>query len=109
MEIAQNHVGLPYNRLITAVKTCFAYLIDYFRSLIESKGSINYLYGLMENITDIISEKNSLTYWSVTSTVVTAMRHIVGSIVKNQAYGGKWLISEAIVDTVRIYIYFCGY
>ena len=34
------------------------------------------------------------------------MRQIVSHIVKIQAYGGKWLISEAIVDTVRIYIYF---
>ena len=92
METAQKHVGLPYNRLITAVKTCFAYLIDYFRYLIENKGSINYLYGLMENITDIISEKNSLTYWSVTSNVVTTIRQIFGSIVKNQDSGGKWNI-----------------
>ena len=36
------------------------------------------------------------------------MRKIVGSIVKNQASGGKWLISEAIVDTVRVYIYCYG-
>ena len=33
------------------------------------------------------------------------MRHIVGSIVKNQASSDKCLISEAIVDTVRVYIY----
>ena len=39
---------------------------------------------------------------------MTNIRKIVGSIVKNQAYGGKWLISEAIFDTVRIYIYFSG-
>ena len=36
------------------------------------------------------------------------MQHIVGSIAKNQASGGKRIISEAIVDTVRVYIYFCG-
>ena len=33
---------------------------------------------------------------------------IFGSIVKNQASGGKWLISESIVDTVRFYKYFSG-
>ena len=33
------------------------------------------------------------------------MWQIVGSIVKNQASGGNYLISEAIVDTVRVYIY----
>ena len=42
---------------------------------------------------------------SVTSTVIMNMRKIVGSIVKNQVSGGKWLISESIVDNVRVYIY----
>ena len=45
---------------------------------------------------------------SVTSTVVMAMQKIVGSIVKTQASGGKWLISKATVDTVRFYIYLSG-
>ena len=36
------------------------------------------------------------------------MQQIVGSIVKNQASGGNWLIYEAIVDTMRVYIYICG-
>ena len=44
--------------------------------------------------------------YSVTRNVVTTMRQIVGSIVKNKASGGKWLISEEIVDTVRLYILF---
>ena len=37
-----------------------------------------------------------------------AMRTIVGIIVKNQKYGGKWLVYEAIVDTGMVYIYFSG-
>ena len=37
------------------------------------------------------------------------MRKIVVGIVKNQASGVKWLISETIDDTVRVYIYFSGY
>ena len=49
-----------------------------------------------------------MTDLSVTSTVVMTIWHIGGSIIKNQASGGKWLISEAIVDTDRIYIYFSG-
>ena len=48
------------------------------------------------------------TNWSVTSTVVMTMRQIVSNIVKNQASGEKWLISEAIVDTVRVYICLSG-
>ena len=33
------------------------------------------------------------------------IRKIVGSIVKNEATGGHWLIFEAIVDTERVYMY----
>ena len=33
------------------------------------------------------------------------VQRIVGSIVKNQASGGKWLMSEANVYTMRFYIY----
>ena len=33
------------------------------------------------------------------------MRRIVCSLVENQASGGKWIIYEAIVDTMRVYIY----
>ena len=36
------------------------------------------------------------------------MRHIFGSIVKKQASGEKWIISEVIVYTVRVYIYYSG-
>ena len=46
--------------------------------------------------------------WSVTSTVVMTLRHIVATTDKNRASGGKWLIPEAIVDSVRIYIYCSG-
>ena len=60
----------------------------------------------MENILDRIREqKPSMTDWSFTSTVVMNMRQIVGSIVKNHSFGGKWLIYEKIVVTVGVYIY----
>ena len=86
--------------------TLFAYLIHSFQYLIENKGDINYLYGSTNNIPDIIREiKPYLTDWSVTSTVVMTMRQIVGGIVKKHASSGEWLISESIVDTVRVYIY----
>ena len=64
----------------------------------------------MDNIPDRIREQNTYFMdWSVTSTIVMIMQRIVGSIVKNQASGGKWLIYEAIVDTVRVYIYCSSY
>ena len=47
LETAQKHVGLPCKKLITPVKTRFAYLIHSFRSLLENKCTINYLCGSM--------------------------------------------------------------
>ena len=101
-------MGIPCKRLITLVKTRFVYLIHYVFYILENKVDINYLYGSMENIPDRIrGNKPPLKDWSVTSTVVMTMPCIVDSIVKNQASGGKCLISEAIVDTARVYI-FCS-
>ena len=31
---------------------------------------------------------------------------IIGRFINNKAYGVKWLISEAIVDTAVFYVYF---
>ena len=45
LETAQNHVVLPCKNLITPVKNSFSCLIQSFRSLLENKGAINYLYG----------------------------------------------------------------
>ena len=87
-------MGLLCKRISTTVKNSSAYIILSFFSLLENKSAINYLNVSMNNIPDRIRERNpSLTDLSVTRTVVMTMRHIVGSIVKNQASGGKWLIS----------------
>ena len=105
----QKHVGIPCKKLITPVKTCLAYLIHSFFSILEHKDAINCLYGSMENILDRIRErKPSLVDWSVTNTVVTTMRQIVRIIIKNHSSGVKWIISEGIVDTVRVCIYCSG-
>ena len=37
-----------------------------------------------------------------------AMWKIIGIIVKNLASGGKWLVSDMIVDSFRVYIYWSG-
>ena len=44
--------------------------------------------------------------WSVISTVVITMRHIVCSVVKIQDSSGKWVIYEENVDNMRVSIYF---
>ena len=40
--------------------------------------------------------------------IVTSMKHTIGSIVLNQCSGKEWLLSEAIVDLVRIYTFRSG-
>ena len=40
--------------------------------------------------------------------IVTSMKQIIGSIIFSQCSGKEWLLSEAIVDLVRIYTYCSG-
>ena len=46
--------------------------------------------------------------WSVTSNVVTTAQMIVGIIINNQASAGNCIISESIVDNMRVYAYCYG-
>ena len=48
LEEAQKHLGLPSSKLITPVKTSFAYIIHSFHSLLEKILTINFLYVSME-------------------------------------------------------------
>ena len=83
LEAAQQYLGLPSRRLVTPAKTHFSYTIHSFCYFLENNPTINYLYFSMSNITDKIGEqKPSLTYWSVTSTVVTNMQRIVEDIIR---------------------------
>ena len=63
----------------------------------------------MDNIHDRLrKQKPYLTDWSVMITVVMTMQQIFGSILKTQTSDEKWLISESIVDTEGVYIFFNG-
>ena len=42
--------------------------------------------------------------WKVKYVTVVTMEKIVGNVLKNQSSGKKWLISEAIIDLVKIYV-----
>ena len=57
---------------------------------------------------NIQARKPSLVNWEVIHMIVTSMKRIVGSIVLNQWSGKEWLLSEDIVDLVRIYNYWSG-
>ena len=54
---------------------------------------------------NIRARRPSLVDWEVIHMIVTSMNHIVGIIVLNQCSNKEWLLSEAIVDLVRIYNY----
>ena len=49
-----------------------------------------------------------LVSWEVIQIIMTSMNLIVGSIILNQCSCKEWLLSEAIVDLVRIYTYCSG-
>ena len=51
---AQIHCGIKEKRLLTPVSTRFSYLIHSFRSLLENKPAIEYLYGTIPGIHDNI-------------------------------------------------------
>ena len=61
--------------------------------------------GIHDNIR---ARRPSLVDWEVIHMIVTIMKRIVGIIVLNQCSGKEWLLSEAIVDLVRIYNYCSG-
>ena len=106
---AQIHCGIKEKRLLTPVSTRFAYLIHSFRSLLENKPTIDYLYGTIPYIHDnILARRPYLVDWEVIQMIVTSMKRMIGSIVPNQLSGKEWLLSEAIVDLVRIYTYCSG-
>ena len=103
---AQIHCGIKEKRLLAPVSACFAYLIHFFRSLLENKSAIEYLYGTMPGIHDNIrARRPSLADWDFIHMIVASMKCIVVSIVLNQWSGKEWLLSDAIVDLVRIYNY----
>ena len=90
---AHINCGIKEKRLLTLVSTRFAYLIHSFRSLLENKPAIEYLYGTMPGIYDNIrSRRPSLVDWEVIHIIVTSIYCIVGSIVLNQFYGKEWLL-----------------
>ena len=47
----------------------------------------------------------SLFDWEIIQMIATNMNFIIGSIILNQCSGKGWLLSEVIVDLVRIYTY----
>ena len=91
LETARKYVVLPCKRLITTLKI-ISYILSTPSDLFFKIRSINYLYEYMDNILDrIMEQKTYLIYLSVTSTNVTTMWRIVGSIFKTRPLVGSGL------------------
>ena len=89
LETARKYVVLPCKRLITTLKI-ISYILSTPSDLFFKIRSINYLYEYMDNILDrIMEQKTYLIYLSVTSTNVTTMWRIVGSIFKTRPLVGS--------------------
>ena len=85
---AQLHCRINEKHLLTPVLICFAYLIHSFRSLLENKPVIEYIYGTMPGIHDNIQARRpSLVDWEVIQMNVTIMKCIFGRILLNQCSG----------------------
>ena len=80
-----------------------------FRSLIDNEPVVEYLYGSIPVMHgNICARMPYLVDWEVIQIIATIMKCIFRSIVLNQCYGKKWLLSYDIVDLVQIYTYCSG-
>ena len=85
---AQIHWGIKEKHLLTPVSNRFAYLLHLFRSLMENKSSLEYLYGTMPGIHhNIRVRRPPFVDWGVIQMIVTIMKRIVGIILINQFSG----------------------
>ena len=69
-------------------------MIHSFRSLLDNKPAIEYLYGTTPGIHDNIwARRPSLVDWEVIQMIVNSMKRIIDRIVLNQCFGKECLLS----------------
>ena len=106
---AQLLYRIKEKRLITLILTRFEYLIHWLWSLLDNKPMIEYLYGSIPGIHyNIRASRPYLVKWEIIQMIMTSVKRIVVIIILKQCSGKEWLLSEAIVDLVRIYTYCSG-
>ena len=101
----QNCVGLKPHKMLTPIKTRWAYFISTLQCLIENCAAVDYMYGTMVGVGANI--KKRLPKWvdlEVTITVFHTMKNIVQSIKLYQATVEKWMLSQAVEDLLSLYI-----
>lgn len=104
---SQEHCRLCPMKLLTPVKTRFAYLILSFRCMLQNKKAIEYLYGEKPGMTTALrSRRPSSDDWLVAEVLVETMKDVLNSIKFNQMSGGQWLLADAVDDLIRLYCKF---
>ena len=101
---SQEHCGLRPKRMLTPVKTRFAYLIHSFRALLENRPAIDYLYSEKPGMSAKLRErKPSWQDWEVTQMIISTMKSVVTSTTLNQACGKRWGLADAIIDFIEVF------
>jgi len=101
---SQEHCDLRPMKLLTPVKTRFAYLILSFRCMLKNQKAIDYLYGEKPGMNAALRyRKPSSNDWLVVEVLVEVMKDVLDSIKFNQVSGEKWLLSDAVDDLVKLY------
>ena len=73
----QNHVGLKARKILTHIKTQWAYLIYALQCLIENIAAIDYMYGPMAGVGSNIKKRlTKWMDWEIAITVVQNMKNI---------------------------------
>ena len=102
---AQLHTQVQVRKLLTPVKTRWAYLVESFKCLIRNRPAITYLYGECPGVSSRIKKRQpSWQDWEVIQMVVCAMKDITTSIKLNQACANRWLLSDAVNDLLELYV-----
>ena len=104
LQQAQEHCGIPKQRLLSPVKTRFAYLILSFQTLLDNRKAMDHLYGEKTGVpAKIKKRKPTWQEWAVAEAIVLLLKDVTGLITVNQACGDQWLLSDAMNDFICVY------
>ena len=102
---AQKYVGLKPLKMLTPIKTRWAYFISTLQCMIESRVSIDYICGPMAGVGANIKKRlPNWMDWEVAIRVVQNMKNIVNYIKLNQAKVEKWMLSQSTEELLDMYI-----
>ena len=105
---AQKHCRLEFVCLLALAKTSFPFILHYFKCLLTKKYIIEYMYAPMLGVVnDIKTHKTSYEYCEVVHFVFHTMKEVVVSVHKNELLDRLWLLLDAVMEIVGIYLFCC--